>query len=245
MRILSLDYGDRRIGVALSDPLGMTAGGLETLTRKNPIDHKACIDAIGSIIEKYTVSVIVLGLPKNMDGTEGENCRKVKAFANQLSKAFASVEIVFFDERLTTSRARQVFNEMGTNERKKGAGSADKMAAQLILQGYLDKERAKMNDDSIFDMDDVEMESLIVTDDEGNELEYVIIDEFAHKGTNFLVMMKADEDDDEDVEASIFKQIQVGSDDEEFVFEEITEEEYDEIESILKARLKEQGIDLE
>ena len=245
MRAIGLDYGDRRIGVAVSDPLGLTASGIEVLTRKNPIDHKACIDAIGSIIKEYTVSIIVLGLPKNMDGTEGENCLRVRAFADKLRKAFSDVRIEFFDERLTTSRARQIFNEMGTNEKKRGAGSADKMAAQLILQGFLDKERKSMNEESIFDMDDVEMESLIVTDDDGNELEYIIIDEFAHKGTNFLVMMKADEDDEEDVEASIFKQIQAGSDDEEFVFEEITEEEYDEIESILKARLKEQGIDLE
>ena len=110
------------------------------------------------------------------------------------------------------------------------------------------KENEKMteiNDDSLFDdMDDLEMESLVVTDDEGNELEYIIIDEFIHNDATYLVLMKADEIENEDVEAVIFKQIPT-DDEEEFAFEEITEEEYDQIEDLLKSRLEDFGIDME
>jgi putative Holliday junction resolvase len=270
MRTLGLDYGDKRIGAALSDPLGWTAGGLVVLERKNPIDHKACIEQIGRIIDEYAVSTIVLGYPRNMDGSEGENCRKVKAFASLLAKTFTNVQIEFFDERLSSAMALQIFREQGvnlkTNVKKKGQGrSIDKMAAQLILQGYLDAKSAALKDkaaaqknidkeksmtdknemfgETIFDMDDVEMEALVVTDDEGNELEYIIIDEFAHNGTNFMVMVKAEDVDNDEVEAVIFKQLQ--ADGEEFVFEEISEEEYGALEEMLKNRLENFGIDLE
>jgi len=256
MRFLGLDYGDRRIGVAVSDPLGWTAGGLLVLERKNPIDHKACIEKIVKTVLEYEVIVIVIGLPKNMDGTEGENCRKVRTFASQLKKVIPNVEIEFFDERLSTSRALQIFHEQGINEKKRGQGSIDKKAAELILQSYLDAlslknketkekfEMANVNDDSIFEMEDDEMEMLVVTDDEGNELEYIIIDEFAHSGVNYLVMMLADDIEAEEPEAAIFKQIPT-DDEEEFAFEEITEEEYDMLEDMLKKRLEEAGIDLE
>ncbi|MDR2168264.1 MAG: Holliday junction resolvase RuvX [Clostridiales bacterium] len=258
MRVLGLDYGDRRIGVALSDALGWTAGGLLTLARKNPIDHRACIEAIGRIIEEYTISIIVLGYPRNMDGSEGENCRKVKAFAAKLAKAHPTIQIEFFDERLSSSRALQIFHEQGINAKKRGQGSLDKMAAQVILQGFLDSRSASKNIDkekktmteknehfgeTIFDMDDVEMEALVVTDDEGNELEYIIIDEFEHGGMNYLVMVKADEVENDEVEAAIFKQMASGE--EEYVFEEINEDEYANLEEMLKARLEDFGIDLE
>jgi len=256
MRALGLDYGDRRIGVAVSDGLGLTASGLLVLERKNPIDHKACIEAIVSIVSEYTASTIVLGFPKNMDGSEGANCQKVRLFADKLKKFLPDIQIEFYDERLSTSRALQIFHEQGTTAKKRGSGSIDKKAAEVILQGFLDanrtntiekkenKKMANVNDDSIFEMDDEEMEMLVVTDDEGNELEYIIIDEFPHKGANYLVMMLASDIDVDEPEAAIFKQIPT-DDEDEFAFEEITEEEYDELEEMLKKRLEEAGIDLE
>ena len=256
MRYLALDYGDRRIGVAISDPLGWFATGICVLERKNPTDHKACIAAIEKIISEHDISVIILGFPLNMDGTQGENCEKVKTFAKLLQKSLQNITIEFFDERMSTQSAIKIFHAQGKNERKLGAGSTDKKAAEIILQNYLDGKRneaqkkeneqmAEFNEDSIFDeMDDLEMESLVVTDDEGNELEYIIIDEFTHAEVTYLVLMKADEVDDEEVEAVIFKQIPT-DDEEEFAFEEISEEEYDELEVMLKARLEEFGIDLE
>jgi len=139
MRALGVDYGDARIGLALSDPLGWTAGGLRTLTRKNPIDVKACIDCIEGIVLEHAVSVIVLGLPRNMDGSEGDNCRKVRTFADKLTTRMPHMQIEFYDERLSTVRATQIFNETGAKKR-----DVDKMAAQLILQGYLDAASNKL-----------------------------------------------------------------------------------------------------
>ncbi|MCL2575349.1 MAG: Holliday junction resolvase RuvX [Defluviitaleaceae bacterium] len=141
MRVLGLDYGDRRIGVAVSDGLGWTATALKTIERKNPNDLKDSIEEIGRIVSEYSIQYVVLGYPKNMDGTEGENCRKVATFKDKLQKAYPNLQIEFFDERLTTARAHQIFNEVGIKVKNKGKGSIDKLAAQIILQGYLDMRR--------------------------------------------------------------------------------------------------------
>jgi len=257
MRILGLDYGDVRIGVAVSDEMGWTTRGLTTLTRKNPIDHSSCIEKIGQIIKENFVKKIVLGYPRNMDGTEGENCKKVQIFAKQLSKVYPEIEIMLFDERLSTSRALQIFTEQGTSAKKRGQGSVDKMAAQVILQGYLDQ---KTNQNKIYkenDMDtnfneelglgedDMDMEVIAMTGEDGNEVEYIIIDEFERGGTNFLVLVESDKIDDEESEAVVFKQVEVDGNDDEVAFEEITEEEYDSIEEFLAKRLAEFGIDIE
>lgn len=243
-RVLGLDYGDKRVGVAISDPLGLTAGGLPTISRKNPMDHKATIQEIGHILDKFGARTIVLGYPRNMDGTEGENCRKVQNFAKQLGKAYPHVTINFFDERLTTTYALQTLNLMGAGPDVKRK-NVDKLAAQLILQGYLDytpiKEKEIMANDknlneNLDNLEDVEVETIVMTDDEGNEIEYIIIDEFEKDGTNFLIMIDFEKIEDEDVEAVIFKQI--GDEDENLVFEEISEDDYEMLEPILKERLE-------
>jgi len=245
VRILGLDYGDKRVGVAISDPLGWTAGGLPTISRKNPVDHKSTIEEIGKLLHKYQVKKIVLGLPKNMDGTEGENCRKVQAFAKQLGKVYPDVAIDFFDERLSTASALQTFDLMGASGDAKRK-NVDKMAAQIILQGYLDRaalnkrneEKKAMADMDLnidTDLEEMEVETIVMTDDEGNEIEYIIIDEFEQDGTTFLVMIDAEEIENDEVEAVIFKQ--VGTDEENFVYEEISEDEYAKLEPMLKDRL--------
>ncbi|MCL2235253.1 MAG: Holliday junction resolvase RuvX [Defluviitaleaceae bacterium] len=244
MRVLGLDYGDVRVGVAVSDGLGLGANGLPTISRKNPVDHKNTIEEIGKILHQYEVQKIVLGYPKNMDGTEGENCRKVQAFAKQLGKAYPHVTIDFFDERLTSISALQTFDFMGAKADVKRK-NVDKMAAQLILQGYLDKTARKIKENEemadkdvnleIDDLDEIEVETIVMTDDEGNEIEYIIIDEFEQNETTFLVMIDAEEVENDEVEAVIFKQ--VGTDEENFVYEEISEEEYDKLEPVLKDRL--------
>jgi putative Holliday junction resolvase len=273
MRILGLDYGDVRIGVAVSDPLGWTARGLAVITRKNPIDHKSSIEEIKRIIKEYEITKIILGNPKNMNNTEGENCRKVANFAKQLKQAlkgdFIGITIELFDERLTTQRALRIFSELGVNtktlnSKKKGQGSTDKMAARIILQGYLDameataaqnniKETNEMideknaNEELHFGMEDLdeefEMETIIMTDEDGNEVEHVIVDEFEFKGLSYLVMMRVDDIDSDEVEAVIYKQVEVTED--EFVFEEISEDEYNELEPTLKQRLAEFDIDIQ
>ena len=103
-----------------------------------------------------------------------------------------------------------------------------------------------VNEELEFDLDledDFEMDTIIMTDEDGNEVEHVVVDEFEHNGTNFLVMMRADEIDNDEVEAVIFKQMEVTED--EFVFEEISEDEYNELEPILKLRLAEFDIDIQ
>lgn len=136
-RFLGLDYGDARIGVAVCDPLGWTAQGLVVISRKNPINLSESIREIVRIVQEYQVGVIVIGLPKNMDNSEGESCKKVRAFKKKLEKALPSVSVELYDERLTTARAKQIFAEVDL-AKAKHKKNVDKMAAALILQDYLE-----------------------------------------------------------------------------------------------------------
>ena len=145
MRILALDYGDARIGVAISDPLGWTSRGLTTIARKNPIDLSTSIAQITDIVKEHGVDTIVLGYPKNMDNTEGENCKKVLSFKNKLETTLPYIAIELFDERLTTNRAMQVFNEVDLYGSKRKQ-SVDKLAAAIILQDYLDLKTRRAQD---------------------------------------------------------------------------------------------------
>lgn len=133
-RIMGLDVGDKTIGVALSDPLGWTAQGLETIQR---IGIKKDLQKLGDIIKKYSVNKIVVGLPKNMNGTIGPQGQKVLEFNERLGKRFGDIEIIQWDERLTTAAAERTLIEADVG-RKKRKEVIDKMAATYILQGYLD-----------------------------------------------------------------------------------------------------------
>ncbi|HZK34536.1 MAG TPA: Holliday junction resolvase RuvX [Bacillota bacterium] len=133
MRILSMDVGDRRIGMAISDPLGWTAQGIETLVRRN---NKYDFDTLSEIIERYNPKQIVIGLPRNMNGTLGPQSDKVKKLGGKLG-AITNVDIVYWDERLTTIAAERsmIDTDMRREKRKK---KVDQIAAVLILQSYLD-----------------------------------------------------------------------------------------------------------
>ncbi|OAA82681.1 Holliday junction resolvase RuvX [Clostridium ljungdahlii] len=133
MRILGLDIGDRTIGVALSDPLGITAQGITTVRRKN---QEKDIEELKSICEKYGVELIVSGLPKNMNGTLGPQSEKVLSFCKVIEQSI-KVPIKMWDERLTTVAAHRAMIE-GDLSRAKRKKIVDKMAAIYILQGYLD-----------------------------------------------------------------------------------------------------------
>lgn len=133
-RIMGLDVGDKTIGVALSDPLGWTAQGLETIQR---IGIKKDLQKLEDIIKKYSVNKIVVGLPKNMNGTIGPQGQKVLEFNERLGKRFGDIEIIQWDERLTTAAAERTLIEADVG-RKKRKEVIDKMAATYILQGYLD-----------------------------------------------------------------------------------------------------------
>lgn len=131
MRILGIDYGDRRIGLAVSDLLGITAQPVGYLTINGDRD---AIRQLEKYLSEYQVEKIVLGLPKNMDGSEGSRVEKTRAFAEKLSESF-SLPIDYFDERMTTICAERALIDM--NVRKK-TGKKDMLSAAIILQGYLD-----------------------------------------------------------------------------------------------------------
>ena len=136
MRILGLDVGSKTIGVAISDPLGWTAQGIDTIRRKNKDQD---IELVHKICKDYGVETIVIGLPKNMNGTIGESGERVLALA-ELIKEKTNLPIEMWDERLTTVAAQRARLEadLSRGKRKK---IVDKVAATYILQGYLDKLR--------------------------------------------------------------------------------------------------------
>lgn len=133
MRILGLDYGEKRIGVAMSDELGITAQGLTTIHRRN---RKKDLEEVAAIAKEYGVEKIVMGYPLMLDGSEGIQCDKVKSFARQL-ELLLSVPIVFQDETLTTKAAEEILREANV-KREKRKLVVDKVAAGMILQSYLD-----------------------------------------------------------------------------------------------------------
>ncbi|MBR6646584.1 MAG: Holliday junction resolvase RuvX [Clostridia bacterium] len=131
MRLMGIDYGDARIGIALSDPLGITAQGYTTL--KNTGDD--VFSEIKKIIDEKCVEKIVLGLPKNMDNTEGFRAQATYDFAEKL-KGYTDKEIVFWDERLSTVAAHSYLNNMDIRGKKR-KGLVDTIAASLILENYM------------------------------------------------------------------------------------------------------------
>lgn len=130
-RVMGLDVGDSRIGVALSDPLGVLATPLTIIARR---DFEADIEAILALVRQHEVEAIVVGLPRNMDGSEGLQAKKVRDFAGGLSQSI-DIPVRFQDERLSTVQAMRVIK----SARKTGPGTRyDAAAAALILQAYLD-----------------------------------------------------------------------------------------------------------
>ncbi len=137
MRILGLDFGSKTVGVAISDELLLTAQGVEIVRRKAPGKLRQTLARIEEIIAQYGgVDCIVLGYPKNMNNTEGERCERTKEFADMLTKR-TGLEVVLWDERLTTVAADNSMMEMGIR-RENRKEYVDEIAAIFILQGYLD-----------------------------------------------------------------------------------------------------------
>ena len=133
-RILGLDVGDRTVGVAASDLLLMTAQGVKTIRRETLEKDLA---RLGELMREYDAVRLVVGLPRNMNGTEGDRCEIVRAFAEEIKKALPEADIVFWDERLSTVAAAKSLIQADVS-RKKRKKVIDKMAAVFILQGYLD-----------------------------------------------------------------------------------------------------------
>lgn len=135
MRKMALDIGTVRIGIATSDPMGIIAGGYETYTRTK--DESKDLAYLADLSKNKGCDALVLGLPLNMDGTEGEKVAEIRDFAEKLSQ-YTDIKIVFQDERLSTVSAQKMLIESGVR-REKRKNVVDKVAATIILQSYLDR----------------------------------------------------------------------------------------------------------
>ena len=136
MRILGLDFGMKTIGVAVSDPFGWSAQGLEIIWRSEENNLKKSMERLKAICKEYSVEQIVLGYPKNMNNTLGERVEKTEAFKRRIEKEL-KLPVILWDERLSTVAAERGLLEADLS-RAKRKQVIDKMAAVFILQGYLD-----------------------------------------------------------------------------------------------------------
>jgi len=133
MKILGLDIGEKRIGIAISDELGYTAQGMRVMNRSGLEDD---LTVLRELIKETEATEVVVGLPKNMDGSLGESAQKVLVFAKQMEE-YLSIPVILWDERWTTAEATRLLVDADIS-RAKRRKVVDKLAAVLILQGYLD-----------------------------------------------------------------------------------------------------------
>ncbi len=136
MRIMGLDYGSKTIGVAVSDPLGLTAQGVEIIRREEENKLRKSLRRIEELVKQYEVEELVLGFPKNMNNTIGERAEKSLQLKETLEKRL-ELPVVMWDERLTTVEANRTLMETGVRRENRGK-YVDMIAAVFILQGYLD-----------------------------------------------------------------------------------------------------------
>lgn len=139
-RILALDVGSRTIGLAISDPLGITAQGLETIRRKN---KRTDLEALENVLRQHSVQEIVVGYPLRMSGATGTQSEKMSAFAEELRRRFG-LPVHLWDERLTSAQANRLLRETDMSIRRR-AQVVDRLAAVLILQNFLDHRQSQLH----------------------------------------------------------------------------------------------------
>ena len=138
MRVMAIDYGDAHTGVALSDPTGLLTGVTRTIHSRNP---RVVLDELVRLIGEYQAEELVMGFPRNMDGTEGPRAQLYRDFARQLEEASGKT-VTLWDERRTTVDAHRILFQAGQNAKKRKK-TVDAVAASLILEGYLDARRLR------------------------------------------------------------------------------------------------------
>ena len=138
MRVMAIDYGDAHTGVALSDPTGLLAGTVTTIHSRKA---ETVLEELGRLIQENHVEELVMGFPRNMDGTEGPRAQLYRDFARELEQR-AGMPVVLWDERRTTVDAHRILFEAGKNAKKRKK-TVDAVAASLILEGYLEFRRQK------------------------------------------------------------------------------------------------------
>lgn len=139
-RILGLDFGSKTVGVAVSDPTGLIASGVEIIRRDREDKLRQTLARIEELANEYEVEEIVLGLPVNMNYTSGERVEKTMAFKEMLERRMG-LPVYMWDERLTTVEADEIMTEMGVKGRQDRKKYVDKIAAMIILQDYMDNKK--------------------------------------------------------------------------------------------------------
>lgn len=137
MRKLGIDYGDSRVGIAITDPLNITVQGLETIHHNG--NDKIVLRRLDEILEKYEIDTFVVGMPVNMDGTLGERVEVTNKFINKLKCKYNKIKIETVDERLTTVEANRTMNFLNINNKVDRKNIVDTIAAEFILETYMKK----------------------------------------------------------------------------------------------------------
>lgn len=138
MRTLGIDYGDARVGIAISDELNITAQGLETIHHNG--NDKIVLKRLEELLKMYDISTFVIGMPKNMNGTEGERVEITKKFIHKLKCKFNNINIETIDERLTTVAAHKTMNFLNVSSKEK-KNIVDTISAVYILEMYMNKQK--------------------------------------------------------------------------------------------------------
>lgn len=203
MRILGLDFGSKTVGVAVTDPLGYTAQGVEIIRRDSPNKLRKTLARIEQLVEQYNIEKIVLGYPVMLSGTEGERVKKTKEFGAMLERR-TGLEIVFQDERLTTVEAYEIMDEAGIKKQDRYK-YVDQIAATIILEDYInriEKEHIRLRSYSYYYNDRncvvnrikeygeiyLMEEKIVLTDDEGNEVEMYVVEETRINNVNYILV---------------------------------------------------------
>ena len=217
---MALDVGDRRIGIAVSDPLGITAQPVETYTR---VGYGPDVRRISQLAEQYCAKHILCGLPRNMDGTEGFQVDKVREFAAQLENA--GFDVSFYDERMTTMLAEGALLEanMSRENRKK---KVDMIAAVMILQSYLDAQAMKQAvAEAQYEEDDAEDDEGVfeMEDEDGNIIRFLLSATIPYQGEEYVLLTAAEASDDVELDES-FIMIKTTDDDGDECYQSLEDE---------------------
>lgn len=145
MRIMGLDFGSKTVGVAVSDPLGLTASGIEIIRRDSPNKLRKTLARIEQLVDEYKIEKIVLGYPVMLDGSEGERVERTKEFAAMLERRIG-MNIIFQDERLTTVEAYEIMDMAGIKKVDRYK-YVDQIAAKIILEDYMNQMENASQDD--------------------------------------------------------------------------------------------------
>ena len=232
-RIVGLDIGDSRIGVAVSDPTRLIASPLEVI---RSVGWGPDTRRVAEICAQYGTTEVLSGLPLNMNGTEGFQAQKVRNFCAQLEKL--GLKVYYQDERLTTVTAEEALLEADLS-REDRRRVVDKVAAAVILQQWLDeqREKAKSEEDNAMtddfnnetfeggEYDPDELDVIELVDDEGNTLSFQLADRIEHEGTDYLYLIPDSEDEDSDEPQEVVIMKVIPGEDEEETYEGIEDDD--------------------